>query len=131
MINEQKKVLIDDVQHRMEQQGMSHEQFVEYKSKWDADFTKSAEFVIRSSLIVNTVAQKENLFSTDQEFDSKLEGYAKQTGMEIEKIKAFYAKPDSKSRLRFQMTEEKVMNFLIGKAKVKEVAKDKIKQIAD
>jgi trigger factor len=126
MIAEQKKVLIDDVHHRMEQQGMPHEQFEEYVQKWDQDFNKSAEFVIRSSLLINEIAKKENLFSSDDDFNQRLETYAKQSGIELEKIRGFYQKQENKSRLRFQMTEEKVMDFLISNAKLKEVTADKL-----
>lgn len=120
MVAEQKGILVDDVHHRLEGQGMPHEQFEEYKKKWDADFDKSAEFVIRSSLLINAIAKKENLSSTDAEYEERVNSYAKQSGIELEKIKAFYSKPENRSRLKFQMTEEKVMNFLISKANIKE-----------
>jgi trigger factor len=131
MVAEQKKIIVEDVHHRMEGQGMTHEQFHEYSAKWDKDFDKSAEFVIRSSLLINTIAKKENLFSTDEDFEKKLADYAKQSGIEVEKIKGFYNKPENQSRLKFQMTEEKVVNFLIEKANVKELAKDKLKPLPE
>lgn len=131
MIQEQKKILVEDVHKRMEGQGMTHDQFHEYAEKWDKDFDKSAEFVIRSSLLINSIAKKEKLFSSDEDFQKKLEEYAKQSGIEIEKIKGFYSKPENKSRLSFQMTEEKVMNLLIGKANVKELSKDKLKPLPE
>jgi trigger factor len=131
MIQEQKKILIEDVHKRMESQGMTHDQFHEYSAKWDKDFDKSAEFVIRSSLLINSIAKKEKLFSTEEDFQKKLEDYAKQSGIEIEKIKGFYSKPENKSRLNFQMTEEKVMNLLIEKANVTELPKDKLKPLPE
>ncbi|MBK9293451.1 MAG: trigger factor [Oligoflexia bacterium] len=126
MVKEQKEIITEDVHNRMKQDGMTDAQFEEYKAKWDADFTKSAEFVIRSSMLVNTVAREENLAASDEDFSQRLESYAKQSGIEIEKIKAFYSKPDNRSRLKFQMTEEKVVELLIKEAKVKELAKDKL-----
>jgi trigger factor len=131
MVQEQKKVLIEDLHHRMENQGMSHEQFDEYSKKWDKDFDRSAEFVVKSSLLINTLAKKENLFATEEDFEKKLVEYAKQSGIELEKIKGFYSKPENKSRLRFQMTEDKVMGFLTDKANVKELAKDKLKPLPE
>lgn len=126
MVKEQKEIITEDVHNRMKQDGMTDAQFEEYKAKWDADFTKSAEFVIRSSMLVNTVAREENLAASDEDFSQRLESYAKQSGIEIEKIKAFYSKPDNRSRLKFQMTEEKVVELLIKEAKVKELAKEKL-----
>ena len=117
MVREQKKILMDDVHQKMEGQGMTHDQFNEYSKKWDADFDKSAEFVIRSSLLVNTIGREEKLFATDEDFEKKLQEYAEQSKIEIEKLRSFYSKPENSSRLRFQMTEERVVNFLIEKAK--------------
>lgn len=129
MVAEQKAVLIDDVHHRMEEQGMPHDKFEEYKKQWDADFNKSAEFVIRSSLLVSAIAKKESLIATDEDLEAKMMSYAEQSGIEIPKIKAFYAKPENRSRLKFQITEDKVMGFLMEKAKVKEVEKSKLKPL--
>lgn len=80
-------------------------------------------------MLVNTVAKEANLVSTEEEFNERLEKYAKQSGIEIEKIKAFYSKPDNRSRLRFQMTEEKVIELLLKDAKVKELPKDKLQPL--
>lgn len=126
MVAEQKKILIDDVHHKLEQQGMGHEEFEQYVQKWDADFDKSATFIIKSSLLLNNIAQKENLAPTDADLDTRYEEYAKQSGIELEKIKAFYSKPENRSRLKFQMMEERVVDYLINNAKVKEVPKDKL-----
>src|SRR5207249_4641749 len=123
MLKDQKKILVDDVQNRMSQQGMAPKDFDEYSKKWDKDFDKSAEFVIRSSLLISSIAKQENLAASEEDFQQKLEGYAKQSGIEVEKIRAFYSKPENRSRLRFQLTEEKVVDFLISKASVKEIEK--------
>jgi len=126
MVAEQKKILIEDVHHKLEQQGMGHDEYEKYIEKWDKDFDKSAAFVIKSSLLLNAIAQKENLAPTDADLEQKYESYAKQSGIELEKIKAFYSKPENRSRLKFQLLEERVVDFLIDKAKVKEVPKDKL-----
>ena len=86
---------------------------------------------MNASICVLVWFKNENLFSTEEEFQTKIDGYAKQSGIEVEKIKGFYSKPENKSRLRFQMTEEKVMGFLIEKAKIKELPKDKLKKIEE
>lgn len=126
MVTEQKKILIDDVHQKMERQGMGKDQFDEYTQKWDADFTKSAEFIIKSSLILDAIAKKEKLTPTDEDVEQRMENYAKQSGIELEKIKAFYGKPENRSRLKFQIMEEKVMDFLINKAKIKEVDRSEL-----
>ena len=126
LVNEQKAALIEDFKQRMTQQGLSESDFAQYKEKWDADFTKTAEFMVRSTFLLDTLADKLSLRATKEDVDAKIEAYAKQTGIEIEKIKEFYGKPERQSRLAFQITEEKVVGMLIAKAKIEEVAKDKL-----
>ncbi len=131
MMEEQKQSIIYDVQQRVKSQGMSDDQFEDYKKKWDSDFSKRAEFVVRTTLIINTIAKKEDLFATDEEMEERLKGYSQASGIEPEKIKAFYSKPESRSRLLFQMTEEKIVKFLLGKSQIKEVPRDKIKPLEE
>ncbi len=131
MLKEQKDILIEDVHGRMKQDGMTESQFEDYKVKWDADFNKSAKFIVCSSMLVNTVAKEEKLLATPADFEERMEKYAKQSGMEIEKIKAFYAKDENKSRVMFQLTEEKVMELLIAESKIKELPKSKLTKAAE
>lgn len=126
MVGQQKQALINDIHQKMQQQGMNEQQFEEYKKKWDGEFQKSAEFMIRSSLLMDAISQKEDLKVTEADIDSKIGEFATHSGMELEQVKALYDKDDARSRLRFQMKEEKVVDFLLEKNQVEEVAKDKL-----
>ena len=125
--DQQKEMLIKDVHGKMKQQGMSEDQFQEYTSKWGGDFDESASFMIQSSFLVDTIAAEQNLKATDADINLKISSYAEETGMEVEKLKNFYEDPDKKANLKYQLTEEKVVDFLISKANVSEVTKDKLK----
>lgn len=123
LLAEQKKALIEDLQKRMESQGMGGEQFEDYKQKWDSDFDETAKFMIRSSFLLDKIAEDNKLKATDADLEAKFDEYAKQTGIELARVKEFYADEDRSSRLRYQLTEERVVDWLISKAVVKEVAK--------
>lgn len=123
MVAHQKETLIEDLHHKLEQQGMGHADFEEYKKKWDADFEKSAQFVVRASLLISTIAQKESLAASDADVDKKVEEYAANTGIELAKIRAMYKEADARSRLRATITEENVIKFLFAESKIKEVEK--------
>lgn len=127
MIKDQKSLLVEDVKNRMMGQGMSEPEFTEYAKKWDADFDKTATFIIRSSFLINSIAEKENLKATDEDLAKKVGEYAQQTGLELKRLEEFYHKPEQKSRLRFKVTEDKVVQFLLSTAVVKEVDKAELK----
>jgi trigger factor len=127
--DQQKQFLISDVETRMKQQGMTDAQLEEYKSKWSKDFEDTAAFMIQSSFLIETLAEQNKLAATQKEFDEKLEVYAKQANIELAKLKDFYLNnQDRKHQMRYQITEEKVVDFLIQRADVKEVSKDKLTQ---
>lgn len=118
---EQKEVLIADMRKRMNEQGINEEQFAEYVQKWDADFDNTAAEIVQSSFIVDAIAEKHQLHWTEEDVEKKIQDYAKQTGIAIEKIRGFYDQREQRQRLSYLITEEKVMTFLLEKASLKEV----------
>ncbi len=126
LLQQQKEMIIADVQSRMAQQGMNEAEIEEYKQKWDKDFEQSARFMVQSTFLVDALADKWNLRAGDQDVENKIDEYAKQTGIDREKVAEFYQKQERRSRLYFQITEERVVSRLLEKAQVKEVAKEKL-----
>lgn len=129
LMEQQKQVIIQDVQQRMMQQGMNEAEFEEYKKKWDADFTQSAGFMVQSTFLVDALADKLNLRAQPADLEAKIDEFARQTGIERAKVAEFYGKPERRSRLAFQVTEERVIAYLLEKAKVTEKPKDKITDV--
>lgn len=128
LVAQQRRALEEDFKGRLKQQGMNDDQFDEYREKWGHDFEESAEFMVKSTFLLDALADKLDLRAKPSEIDEKINEYAKQTGLEIERLKEFYGNPERRSRLSFQVTEEKVVNHLIDKAKVKEVDKEKLQK---
>ncbi len=123
LLKEQKESLIADFKKRMSEQGMSETDFLDYVQKWDKDFEKTASEMIQSSFLIDEIARKHELVATQEDVETKLVEYAKQTGIEETKLREFYNKPESASRLAYMITEEKVVAQLLSTAKVKEVPK--------
>jgi trigger factor len=125
LLKDQKASLIEDFKKRMGEQGMQPTEFEDYVQKWDSDFSKTAGEMIQSSFLIDRLAQDQDLICKREDLDQKFDEYAKQTGIELARIKEWYAKPEQMSRLTYMITEDKVVKFLTSKAKVKEVdAKD-------
>ena len=126
LVAQQKETLIQDFKGRMQQQGLNDNEFAEYTKKWDKDFEDSATFMVKSTFLLDNLADKLDLRAKPAEVDAKIEEYGKQSGIDMARLREFYASQERRSRLVFQVTEEKVVNYLIGKAKVTEVDKDKL-----
>ncbi|MEY4615631.1 MAG: trigger factor [Pseudomonadota bacterium] len=121
LVREQKKLLVQDMQKQMANDGMAEQDFAEYKDKWDADFEKTAKQMIHVAYLVDAIAAKHELHCKKEDVDAKFEEYAKQTGIDIGRIREFYSKAESMNRMVHKITEEKVIGFLIEKSKIKEV----------
>jgi trigger factor len=121
LIREQKKLLIQDMQKQMANDGMNEEDFAEYKDKWDSEFEKTAKQMIHVAYLIDAVAAKHSLHCTKVDIDTKFDEYAKQTGIELDRIREFYSKAESMNRLVHKLTEEKVIGYLLSKSTVKEV----------
>jgi len=128
MHKEQKQLLVEDTKKRMTEQGLPESELEAYITKWDADLNQTANEMIQSGFIIDAIAAKQTLHCTDEDLENKMQEYAKQTGLEIAKIKDFYAKPDQNSRLSYMVTEEKVVDYVLSKSKVTEVSADDLKQ---
>ena len=126
LLKEQKESLIADFKKRMSEQGMSEADFLDYTQKWEKDFEKTASEMIQSSFLIDEIARKHELVANREDVDQKLAEYAKQNGIEESKLREFYSKPESASRLAYMITEEKVVAKLISTAKVKEVSKESL-----
>lgn len=125
LLKDQKAALVEDFKKRMTDQGMQQDEFEAYVQKWDADFAKTANQMIQSSFLIDKLATDQNLICQQSDLDQRFAEYAQQTGIELERIKEWYSKPEQMSRLTYTITEEKVIKLLTEKAKVKLVdAKD-------
>ena len=126
LVDQQKVALIEDFKGRLKKQGLGEGDFSEYKKKWDKDFEDSATFMVKSTFLLDSLAETLQLRARPAEIDEKISEYAKSTGIEMDRLNEFYSKPERRSRLAFQVTEEKVVNYLLSKAKITEVAKEKL-----
>lgn len=128
LLKEQKEALVADFKKRMSEQGMSEAEFADYVKKWDKDFEKTAAEMIQSSFLVDALAHEKDLLCKKEDVDQKLSDYAQKTGIEEARIREFYSQQDQLSRLTYSITEEKVVQFLTSKAKVKEVDAKELKE---
>lgn len=126
LMEQQKEVLVNDVKQKMQQQGMPEDEFQDYVKKWDADFTDTASFMVQSTFLVDALANQLKLRAEPKDIEPKIEQYAKQTGIELDKLREFYGKSERRSRLMFQITEERVVEYLINSAQIKEIKADKL-----
>jgi len=128
MLTSQRELITSDTTQRLKQQGLDENGVKEYLEKWKSDLDETALFMVQSSFLIDSISEKYKLFPSKEDINAKLAEQSMMTGIELDKIKEYYKPPEKKSQLRYQIIEEKVVNFLISKADVKEVPKDQLKE---
>jgi trigger factor len=121
LLEEQRKALVADFENRLKSQGLSDENFAEYQAKWNDDFDKTAEFMVKSAFLIDKLAEEEKLHATDADMEEKFEDMAKRFGMEKEKIKSFYKEKEGLQKMSYQITEDKVFKYILDGCTVNEV----------
>lgn len=120
LIQQQKGSVQEELSQNLKGQGFTDDMAKTYFEKWSDDITQKAEFQVRSGLILDKLANKHGIESTDADFDAKLGEMAEQSGMTTEQIETYYKSNEQiKSNIMYAIREEKTFDKLISEMKVK------------
>lgn len=118
LVAEQKENLKKNSSETLKQQGLDDAAMEDYFKKWDDDFSKNARDIIHSSLIMDAIANKENLRPTEDEVKNKISEIAKNSGMEEKKVKEFYSDPNRMDSLAYRIMEDRVIDYIMANSKL-------------
>jgi trigger factor len=119
LIEDQKQSVKEELSRNLKQQGFNEQMIGLYFERWDADVTQKALFQVRSGLILDKLAKKYNIESTEADLDVKIEEMVSQSGMKKEEITKFYKSNENvKRNLMYAIREEKTFAALMKDMKV-------------
>jgi len=119
LVEQQKKSVQDDLGANLKQQGFDEQMLSTYFEKWADDITQKAEFQVRSGLILEQLANKYDVKTSEDDLDVKIEEMASQSGMEKDQVANYYKSNEQiKSNLMYAIREEKTFEKLIQDMKV-------------
>lgn len=120
LVEQQKLGLIENSKRTLTSQGMTEDEVTEYIAKWDEDYTKNAKDVIHASLVMDAIAEKENLRPSEDEVNKKIDEMAAQSGPNSARVKEYYANMNNKDSLFYKLMEDKVIAYVIENSKITE-----------
>jgi trigger factor len=88
--------------------------------QWREQWRERAEREVREILILEAVAQEKHIEVDDSEVDARIEELASQPGADPVRLKKATGDEGFARVLRAQLRDEKVLDFLVGEAKVEE-----------
>lgn len=116
MINNEAENRIQDMAMRLQAQGMSLEQFLQFSGQSPDDFMETmkeqAQASARMDLALRSIAKQEGLEVTEDEIDEEIATAAAQYGRTPEELKAQFVEAGQLSVLRADLLKSKTVDWL-------------------
>ena len=119
MIDTQADRMIDNFARRLQAQGMSMQQYMQFtgsdENMMREQVKPQAEIQIRNQLTLEKIAETENIQVSDEELDQEIEKMAKAYNMEPDKMKEIIG-DEEKENIRKDLADQKAMDLVADAA---------------
>ena len=119
MIDTQADRMIDNFARRLQAQGMSMQQYMQFtgsdENMMREQVKPQAEIQIRNQLTLEKIAEAENIQVSDEEVDQEIEKMAKAYNMEPDKMKEIIG-DEEKENIRKDLADQKAMDLIADAA---------------
>jgi trigger factor len=116
LVDRQIAAMIKDMASRMASQGVDLKKVSMDFDKMRERFAPAAERSVRVSLLLEGIAEKENIDVSFSEIESEMKAIAAASEVDYEKVRQIYGEEEQMDRLRNRLLERKIMDFLIAGA---------------
>ena len=120
MIESQARSMVQDFAQRLQQQGLSMDQYMQYTGstveKMIEESKEQAKKRIESRLVLEAVAAAEGLTASEEDVEKEIEDLAKSYGMEVDQIKP-YVTEDQKEQMRENIAVQKALDLMYEQSK--------------
>ena len=121
MINAQAENMVQDMARRMQSQGLSLDMYLKYTGmtveQMKEQARPDAEKRIRTRLVLEAVAQAENIQISDEKVDEEVAKMAEAYKMEVEKLKSYMSESDVK-QMKEDLAVQQAVDLLVAEAKL-------------
>ncbi|MCB7305248.1 trigger factor [Bariatricus massiliensis] len=119
MVDTQTRQMVDDFAQRLQQQGLSMEQYMQFTGmtaeKMLEEMRPQAEKRIKTRLVLEAVAKAENIEISDEKLDEEIAKMAKAYQMEADKLKEFMGDKE-KDQMKQDMAVQEAITFVVENA---------------
>lgn len=119
MIDTQANQMLQDFAMRLQQQGLSMEQYAQFTGstveKFKEDLKPEAVKRIQTRLVLEAIAKAENIEISDEKLEEELAKMAESYKMEVEKLKEYMGDAE-KEQMKQDMAVQEAVTFLVDNA---------------
>lgn len=121
MIDAQAENMVQDMARRMQGQGLSLDMYLKYTGmtveQMKEQARPDAEKRIRTRLVLEAVAQAENIQISDEKVDEEVAKMAEAYKMEVDKLKSYMSESDIK-QMKEDLAVQQAVDLLVAEAKL-------------
>lgn len=121
MIDAQAENMVQDMARRMQSQGLSLDMYLKYTGmtveQMKEQARPDAEKRIRTRLVLEAVAQAENIQISDEKVDEEIAKMAEAYKMEVDKLKSYMSESDIK-QMKEDLAVQQAVDLLVAEAKL-------------
>ena len=121
MIDAQAENMVQDMARRMQRQGLSLDMYLKYTGmtveQMKEQARPDAEKRIRTRLVLEAVAQAENIQISDEKVDEEVAKMAEAYKMEVDKLKSYMSESDIK-QMKEDLAVQQAVDLLVAEAKL-------------
>ena len=121
MIDAQAENMVQDMARRMQSQGLSLDMYLKYTGmtveQMKEQTRPDAEKRIRTRLVLEAVAQVENIQISDEKVDEEVAKMAEAYKMEVDKLKSYMSESDIK-QMKEDLAVQQAVDLLVAEAKL-------------
>lgn len=119
MVDTRAEDQVDDFARRLQSQGLSIEQYMQYtgldRAKMVEQAKEQAEKSIRIRLMLEAVAKAENIAASEEECEAELAKMAENYGMEVETLKNYFGEKEM-AQIKADLEVQKAIDLLVAEA---------------
>ena len=139
MIDNEIKELKHDLEHRLEDQKITKEQYLSYfnitEEKFEKDFEQRALNNVKEYIIFNTLENKlkKEIEPDAKEIDEEKERIIKNTAKseDRKKLEDYFKTPIGEKNIKSSVRRKKLVDLLISNAKINEISAEELKKAAE
>jgi trigger factor len=120
MLREQVNTMLNDFSQRMQQQGLTMEQYMQFTGmtpdKMQEQMQPQAEQRIKTRLVLEAIVKAEKIEASDDDVEKELEGMAAAYKMEIDTLKSYMGEAE-KENVKADIAVQKAVDLVVEAAK--------------
>lgn len=119
--------MLENAKRQLEQQRLTLEQAGITEEAFRAQNKEASLRRVKAFLLFDGIAKAENIQVTIEELRARIEQIAQSVGQSVETVEGHYRQNNMLHMLQAQISEEKILDFLIGQSKIEELKPKKKK----